>query len=121
MPASADQLCTVTHTFYDAEGAEIGGVVVRFTPEAVPERVAGLGLIAKEVTAVSSSEEGSVGQLTMTLLRGMKGRIAISHVTLARDVEVPDKATCDLLELVAETPDPLEPVNIDFIDLPRRS
>lgn len=110
-------LCRITHTFIDASGNPVPGVIIRFTP--VP--VQGIGLVAREVTVVSSNEEETLGQVDFSLIQGLRGTMTMTHVPLVREVTVPFAASADLFALVANTPDPLAPLDVDFIDLPRSS
>ena len=114
--------CRVRHTFYNASGDKLAGVVVRFTPDAsVPQRVAGLGLVSGQVDVVSSHAAETLGEVDFRLLKGLRGTISLTHLPLVREITVPDVDEADLFDLVAELPDPLEPIDQSFIDLPRSS
>ena len=117
MPLPAADLCTVTGTFFDASGVEKRGVLVRFTPMSIPERMRNQGFIVAEITAESDED----GLVTLNLVRGAKGVISITGISLFREVEVPDLSACDIFELVGTAPDPFEPNEEEFIDLPRTS
>lgn len=110
-------LCRITHTFMDASGNPVPGVVVRFTPLPVQDA----GLVAREVTVVSSNAEGTLGEIDFSLIQGLRGTLSMTHVPLVREVTIPFTDAAGLLDLVANTPDPLEPIDRGFIDLPRSS
>lgn len=112
-----DNVCLVTHTFYDAGGDALGGVYVRFSPEIPPEQSTTLGYIAECVTA----ETGSDGVLSMYLMRGMTGMLAITGTSLVREVTVPDATSVDLMDLIAASEDLFEVQDTEFFELPRRS
>lgn len=108
-------LCRITHTFLDAANAPVQGVAVRFTPTGPP--IPEIGLIVRGVTVLSNSS----GVVSFDLIQGLRGMLTMTHLPLARDVTVPDRDTADLFDLVGNTPDPFEPIDQDFIDLPRSS
>lgn len=117
MPLPPTSLCTVTAHFVRADGSDMKGVLVRFTPATATDRPQGSAFVSSEIT-VESDEDGLV---SMTLVRGMHGLLAVTGIPLFREVTVPDAPTADLFDLVADAPDPLEPTTVEVIDLPRRS
>jgi len=117
MPAPASTLCTVTHTFYDASGTEVEGVLVRFTPASTPQRAHALGFVATEITAESNAS----GVVSFSLFREMKGTLTITGVAVTRQVTVPDLPSVDLYDLLGGLPDPLDPIDLPFTSPPRRS
>ena len=117
MPLPPTSLCTVTAHFVRADGSDMKGVLVRFTPATATERPQGSSFVSADITAESDED----GQLSLTLIRGMHGYLAVTGIPLFREVTVPDSPTANLFDLVADAPDPLEPTTVEVIDLPRRS
>ena len=117
MPLPSTSLCTVTAHFVKADGSDMKGVLVRFTPLTATERPQGSSFVSADVTAESDED----GLLSITLIRGMKGYLAVTGIPLFREVTVPNASTANLFDLVADAPDPLEPTTVTVIDLPRRS
>lgn len=112
-----DKVCQVSHTFIDAGGNFMKGVYVRFRPNPDIKNFLSAGTIAKDITAVSDEN----GNITLSLVKGAVGLLAISGIGLVREVEVPNVAVCPLLDLIVATPDLLEVQKLEFTDLPRRS
>jgi hypothetical protein len=110
-------LCTVTGTFLTAGGSFLEGTYVRFSPDIEASRVTGLGFVGEDVTATSNSS----GEISLTLIRGLTGLLAISGTDLVRRVTIPDQATIDLFALSSTGADLLEVQELELVELPRRS
>ena len=113
-----DKVYMVTHTFYTAGGVPFRGVYVRFSPEISPEHVIDDASFIAQIAEAVSDENG---HLSMYLVRGTQGLLAITGVGLVRRVTVPDVGTIDLFDLVAPTDDLFEVQRPEFVTLPRRS
>lgn len=113
----SESLCTVTATFYTASGEPLEGVYARFSPLRSTDSFVSSSVIVQETDA-SSDEDG---ELEMTLVRGVRGTLAITGIGIVREVEVPDQGTITLDELVALSDDPLEVQVPSFTSLIRRS
>jgi len=109
--------CLVTAQFYDAGGAGMGGVFVRFTPDRDTTAFLSSGIVASEVTAESDDD----GALEMYLVRGITGTITVTGLGISRQVTIPDTGTTTLKNLVEIGDDPLEVQRPRFKPLPRRS
>jgi hypothetical protein len=114
---AASRLCTVTGTFYDAGGRALQGVYVRFTPDRDTTQFLSSGIVASEVTAESDES----GALSLTLVRGVTGTLAITGLGVVRQVTVPDQGAITLKGLAELGDDPLEVQKTRFKKLPRRS
>ena len=116
--AGADQVCLVTHTFYDAGGEPRQGVRVKFDPEMHTDTKSSLGFVVAPVTGESDKN----GLLSMYIMRGISGLIVVGDLGLVRRVTIPDVGAINLKDLTASgIDDPLEVQTIDLISLPRRS
>lgn len=114
---TASHLCTVTGAFYDAGGQAMQGVYVRFTPGRDTTQFLSSGIVASETTAESDES----GVLSMTLVRGVTGTLAITGLGIVRQVTVPDQGAITLKGLAELGDDPLEVQKTRFKKLPRRS
>lgn len=112
-----DHVCLVSAQFYSAEGNGMQGVYVRFTPDRSTEIFLDDGIIAAE-TAASSDETGA---LSLYLVRGVTGILAVTGVGVTRRITVPDVDEIDLKDLVDLGDDLLEVQTPVFYPLPRRS
>lgn len=110
-------VCTVTATFYKADGSAFEGVFVRFTPLRSVDSFLSSQAIVQETTA-SSNENG---ELSLQLVRGVKGTLSVSGLGIVRTVRVPDVATIPLRDLVDLGDDVLAVQTTEFTVLPRRS
>ena len=112
----ADQVCVVTGQFYDASGNGLEGIYVRFTPLSATDTLESFGFV-QEVTASSDLS----GALSITLPRGVRGRLAVSGVGVVRDVEVPNVATYPIESLLATGESQFTVQTPEFTSLPRTS
>jgi hypothetical protein len=100
----ASEVCRVTATFLTSGGEPKAGVLVRFSPTSLTGRNHRLGCVADEVTG----ESNSAGILSLNLMRGLTGTIAVTGLGLVREVTIPDADTIDLFSLVSTAYDPFE-------------
>jgi len=114
---ASSKICKVTGTFYDAGGNAMEGVYVRFTPTRDTEAFLTSGVIAAEVSASSDAS----GRLTLNLVRGVTGILAITGVGITKRVKVPNVGALDIKALVDNGEDLLEVQRPQFYKLPRRS
>jgi hypothetical protein len=134
VPLPDENLCHVTHRFFDAGGDPLKGVFVRFRPNIMPADVPTVGSIAKDIDGVSNVNGELIRMTTASvptdpppeekpfkLVRGTTGVLAVTGIGLVREVTVPDVATTDLFDLLATADDPLEVQEPQFFKLIRRS
>jgi len=110
-------VCLVTGAFYDASGAPVNGVFVRFTPDRETSSFTASGIVALETTA-EAAEDGS---FSFYLVRGLVGTISVTGLGIVRQITVPDTGTISLQDLVELGDDLLEVQAPRFKKLPRRS
>lgn len=113
----ASRVCRVTGSFYDASGAAMPGVLVRFTPTRTTTSFVPAGIVASEVTAESDAD----GVLDFNLVRGLTGTLAITGLGIVREITVPDQGAVTVQGLAELGDDPLEVQTTRFKQLPRRS
>ena len=115
---SSDDTCELTATFRDASGEPKQGVLVRFTAQTETNANTSFGFVSGPVTAQSDAE----GAVSLKLIRGLKGTLAVTGIHLVRQVTIPDVATIDIFALVNNAADPFAVQSLDsFVDLPRSS
>lgn len=113
----ASNVCVVSHRFFDAGGNGFEGVYVRFSPKTAIESRVLQGSIVREAT-VSSDEDGN---LSIALVRGITGLMAVTGIGIVREVTIPNVASIDLFELLATADDLYEVQRPEYVTLPRES
>jgi hypothetical protein len=111
------KVCKVTHQFIDGGGKYFQGVYVRFRPHMSPVQSIGMATAARQTTVVSDVE----GKITLFLLKGITGTLAISGVGLTREVTIPNVGEIDLMDLISTAPDLLEVQTLELLEVPRRT
>lgn len=97
-----ENLCEVTARFFTASGAGLPGVRVVFQPSYLSQQVQDAGIVAEgDVVGVSDAD----GELSMFLVRGVRGWVSCSDLFLVREVVIPDEDTVALVDLEALAPD----------------
>jgi hypothetical protein len=110
--------CTISAAFITADGEPKQGVLVRFTPTNLQDRVsANAYFVASEVTAESDED----GLVEFDVLRNLRGTLTVTGVPLSREVIIPDAAEADLFGLIEAAQDPLAVIDTEFFFPPRRS
>ena len=107
--------CELTAKFITAGGDFKEGVYVRFSPENTANLSS--GFVVEEVTAESDSE----GNLSMHVVKGVKGLLTITGSGIVRRVTIPQDDAKDIFELVAESEDLLEVKSVELLEFPKRS
>jgi len=104
----------------DAQGVAVMGQKIRFYPSHDPSlQVANYGISLDRYPI--EIETDNTGHAELSLVRGMRIRVAFEGTTLIREIIVPDEESFNLLDLMATAPDPYSVVIPDVPFAIRRS
>lgn len=99
-----ENVCRITHRFYNASGQAIAGVEVTFQANRLIGQVREDYSIRDEVTALSDA----TGAVELVLVRGLQGLLTVHGFEgMCQQVTIPDTGAADLFDIYASTENPL--------------
>lgn len=94
--------CTISATLRNQDGTPRPGVTVSVYVLATPVQ----SIVEREKNYVSDED----GVVSMPVWKGLPVRISILGRGISRELTVPSDDTADLFDLLADQPDPFQPV-----------
>jgi len=115
----AANLSIGTVDLVDASGVSVEGQEITFYSQHEPIQVQGyqVALLRSPITITTNTS----GHAEISLVRGLKVKVVFEGTSLIRDITIPDAATFDLLDLLANATDPHDVVEPLYPDAIRRT